>query len=206
MTLLPLLGLPLWTRRYERYLLLIPYILVNLLSDYRYQHDIFYQYTFGSNAFLLYLTMANLADLKTGLRGSSIGRRSGCLRVCFCAVIVPKAVKYPAEVLARHGFYQEIRHVLDTIPEEAPVTATTFYTTYLSRRKILYDVRYSSQEHLLETEYVVLALPPSSDYKNYEDEDTDNGFENLVKLLEENGYREWKAIEDVLVIYHKEAS
>ena len=34
----------------------------------------------------------------------------------------------------------------------------------------------------------------------------ENGFENLVKLLEENGYREWKAIEDVLVIYHKEAS
>lgn len=207
MTLLPLLGLPLWTRRYERYLLLIPYILVNLLSDYRYQHDIFYQYTFGSNAFLLYLTMANLADLKTGLRRIfPLAAAAAVCAVCFCAVIVPKAVKYPAEVLARHGFYQEIRHVLDTIPEEAPVTATTFYTTYLSQRKILYDVRYSSQEHLLETEYVVLALPPSSDYKNYEDEDTDNGFENLVKLLEENGYREWKAIEDVLVIYHKEAS
>ena len=65
-TLLPLLGLPLFTRRYERYLLLIPYVLVNLMSDYPYQHDIFFQYTFGSAAFLLYLTLLNLADLKSG--------------------------------------------------------------------------------------------------------------------------------------------
>ena len=64
MTLLPLLGLPLITRRYERYILLVPYILVNLMSDYQYQHDIFFQYTFGSTAFLIYLTVVNLADLK----------------------------------------------------------------------------------------------------------------------------------------------
>lgn len=41
LTLLPLLGFPLFTRRYERFILLIPYILINLMSDYQYQHDIF---------------------------------------------------------------------------------------------------------------------------------------------------------------------
>lgn len=41
LTLLPLLGIPLLTRRYERYLLLIPYILVNLMPDFPYQHSIF---------------------------------------------------------------------------------------------------------------------------------------------------------------------
>lgn len=64
MTLLPFLGLPLLTRRYERYILLIPYILVNLMSDYQYQHDIFFQYTFGSTAFLVYLAVVNLADIR----------------------------------------------------------------------------------------------------------------------------------------------
>ena len=64
MTLLPFLGLPLLTRRYERYILLIPYILVNLMSDYQYQHDIFFQYTFGSTAFLVYLSVVNLADIR----------------------------------------------------------------------------------------------------------------------------------------------
>lgn len=34
LTLIPVVGLPLITRRYERLILLIPYILVNLMSDY----------------------------------------------------------------------------------------------------------------------------------------------------------------------------
>ena len=59
-TLLPLLGLPLLTRRYERYLLLIPYILINLMSDYQYQHDIFFQYTYGSTACLIYMVLVKL--------------------------------------------------------------------------------------------------------------------------------------------------
>lgn len=72
LTLLPLLGMPLWTRKYERYILLIPYILVNLMSDYPYQHDIFFQYTYGSTACLMYLTVVNLADLAHGTSGRAL--------------------------------------------------------------------------------------------------------------------------------------
>ena len=43
LTLLPLAGLPLMTRRYERLILLIPFVLINLMSDYQYQHDVFFQ-------------------------------------------------------------------------------------------------------------------------------------------------------------------
>ena len=67
LTLIPL-GIPLlFTRKYERFLLLIPYVLMNLMSDYQYQHDIFFQYTFGATAFLFYLTVLNLADIKLEL-------------------------------------------------------------------------------------------------------------------------------------------
>jgi hypothetical protein len=41
-TMIPLLGIPLLTRRFERYILLIPYVLVNLMPDYQYQHNIFF--------------------------------------------------------------------------------------------------------------------------------------------------------------------
>ena len=54
-TMVPLLGLPLLTRRFERYVLLIPYVLINLMSDYQYQHNIYFQYAFGSTACLMYL-------------------------------------------------------------------------------------------------------------------------------------------------------
>ena len=204
MTLLPLLGLPLLTRRYERYILLIPYILVNLMSDYQYQHDIFFQYTFGSTAFLVYLAVINLADLKINWqRIFALIAATIVSAVCFGIVVVPKAIHYPVQAIQYQEYYQNIHDALDTIPDGASVTATTFYTTYLSQREILYDVRYCSREHLLGTEYVVLNLSANSDYKKYATGGKDNGFENLVKLLEDNGYSEYTSLNNVLIIYQK---
>ncbi|MBQ9166834.1 MAG: DUF2079 domain-containing protein [Oscillospiraceae bacterium] len=205
MTMLPLLSLPLLTRRYERYLLLIPYILVNLMSDYQYQHDIFFQYTFGSTAFLLYLTAVNLADLRTGRqRVLALIAAVAVSGVCFGFAVVPKAVRYPVQAVQYFNYYQNIRDTLDAIPEDASVTAATFYTVQLSQRETLYDLRYCSREHLLETEYVVLKVSAGNDFKKYASDGKDNGFENLVKLLEENGYALYGSVENVLVIYRRQ--
>lgn len=205
LTLLPLLGLPLLTRRYERYILLIPYLLVNLMSDYSYQHNIFFQYTFGSAAFLVYLTVVNLADIKMDWKRLTVLSAAAAVSlVCFCKVVVPKAVSYPVRAVRYYDYYQNIRDTLSEIPEGASVTASTFYTTFLSQRERLYDVRYSSPRHLLETQYVVLHVSADGDYKQYAQDGENNGFENLVRLLEENGYVPYKSIEGILVIYRKE--
>ena len=204
MTLLPFLGLPLLTRRYERYILLIPYILVNLMSDYQYQHDIFFQYTFGSTAFLVYLAVVNLADIRINWQRVTVLAAAFIVSMaCFYKVVVPKAIHYPVQAVRYYGFYQNIRDALSEIPDGASVTATTFYTTYLSQREILYDVRYCSLEHMLETQYVVLKISADSDFKKYAVNEEGNGFENLVNLLEENGYEPYMSIEDILVIYRK---
>ena len=68
LTLGLLLAMPLWTRRYERFILLIPWVLVNLLSCYLYQHDLHFQYSFGSMACLLYLCCVNLEPRAAALR------------------------------------------------------------------------------------------------------------------------------------------
>ena len=204
MTILPFLGLPLPTRRYERYILLIPYILVNLMSDYQYQHDIFFQYTFGSTAFLVYLAVVNLADIRINWQRVTVLAAAFIISVaCFYKVVVPKATHYPIQAVRYYDFYQNIRDALSEIPDGASVTAATFYTTYLSQREILYDVRYCSLEHMLETQYVVLKISADSDFKKYAVNEEGNGFENLVNLLEENGYEPYMSIEDILVIYRK---
>lgn len=204
MTLLPLLGLPLLTRRYERYILLIPYLLVNLMSDYPYQHDIFFQYTFGSNAFLVYLAVVNLADLKINWhRTFAVIATTIVSVIYFSSLVVPKAIYYPLQAIQHHGYYQNIRDTLDTIPDSASVAATTFYTPHLSQRKTLYDIRYCSQEHMLEAEYVVLSVSDTASYQVYASGGKGNGFENLVKLLECNAYELTEAIDNTLIIYHR---
>lgn len=63
--LLPLAFLPLITRKPSRWLLLGPFYVLNLVTDYQYQYDIGFQYSFGSGALLIYLAVLNLADLSS---------------------------------------------------------------------------------------------------------------------------------------------
>lgn len=204
-TLLPLLGLPLLTRRYERYILMIPYILVNLMPDYAYQHDIFFQYTFGSTAFLMYLTVVNLADRKIDWhRTAATVTAAAVCGTCFAFIVIPRAMYYPVQAIRNHEYYQQLREVLAQIPGDASVTAGTFYTTELSQREILYDIRYCTWEHVMETEYVVLGVSSTGDFQRYAATGQENGLENFILLLEGNGYELYASVEDSLLIYRKE--
>ena len=204
MTLLPLLGLPLLTRRYERYILLIPYILINLMSDYQYQHSIWFQYNFGSLALLFYLTTVNLADLKEEWFRSVPLAMSVIICVsCFYNTAYSRTDYYAKTAIVHYDYYQYIRDTLDLIPEDASVTATGYYTTHLSNREILYDLRYTTRAHLLETEYIVMNTVSRKEYDKYATGGKDNGLENLISILERNGYVPFAQIDGLLVIYQK---
>lgn len=203
LTMGPLLGLPLWTRRYEGYVLLIPWVLVNLMPDYQYQHNIFFQYSFGSLAFLFYLTARHLGQFrKPNRRGILAAAAVVVSAVCLCTSVVPKAVAYPTRYAQYRAYYDELRELLGRIPEEASVTASTYYTTYLSGRRELYDVRYTSWEHLMASEYVVLDVNLAGDYENYATQ-TQSGFQSLTAWLEAAGYEKVDEIEGKAVVYRK---
>lgn len=208
-TMLPLCGIPIITRRYERFLLLIPYVLVNLMSDYTYQHDIFFQYTYGSTACLFYLTVVNYQDMAFRVRSSVLKYMPLILSAVlsgglFAAVVVPKAISYPVRYITYRSGYSDIGDLLQLIPPDASVSATTFYTVPLSNREVLYDVRHSSQEHVLSTEYVVLEVHNEGSYADYA-VSGENGYEQFTALLEENGYVQIGKMDDTLVIYWKES-
>ena len=195
MTALPLLGIPFFAGRYERLLLLIPWILVNLMPDYEYQHDIFFQYGFGSTACLIYLTAVNLADIRDGYRRFVLllfAAAVGC--GLFFGRVVPTAMRYPVNSIRYHEYYAGIHRTLDEIPEDASVSASTWYTSDLSGREILYDIRYASTEQILSTEYVVVEVNEVWD---------GSGIGNFLALLEEEGYEVFAAVENVLTIYRK---
>ncbi len=209
LTMLPLCGMPLITRRYERFLLLVPYVLVNLMSDYKYQHDIFFQYTFGSAACLFYLTLVNYAELASKIRRRFLKSMPLLLAVtvsaaCFGSAVVPKALRYPARFLKQREQIKSIDRFLKLIPADASVTATSFYAVALANRDVLYDLRYSSRKHLLSTEYIVLGIKDKSSYVSYDSEEKDgSGFTNLIRLLDAHGYQRIASLEGTLAIYRK---
>ena len=171
------------------------------MSDYQYQHDIFFQYTFGSSAFLFYLTAANLSEFKVSkLRAATLGAACVIGTSLFCVYLLPKAEPYITRCVEKNEYYSDIRDALSTIPDGASTAATTYYTTYLSGREVLYDIKHSSKEHVLECEYVAIALNSASSFKKYETDDID-GYDSFCLMLTENGYEIYHELEGVLVIY-----
>lgn len=202
-TVLPLLLLPLMTRRYERLVLLIPYILVNLMSDYTYQHNLFFQYGFGSGALLCYLAMVNLQELpKVELRRGLAAGTALVTAVTFAAAVVPVGLRYPRQAAQYHAYYQNLRDAFGEIPADASVAATTFYTGYLSQRETLYDVNYASPEHILDCEYVVADLNYENAFKKYATVNQ-SGSERFAAFLEKNGYVPLKTVGSHTVIYQR---
>lgn len=186
-TLIPLLALPLITRKYERYLLLIPYILLNLMSDYQYQHDVMFQYNFGSSAFLLYLTAVNLADFKWKLpRLLALGTAVCVSFGFFTSLILPSVQNVVTNYAENTAYYQGLSQALDLIPDDASVAAHHFYVTPLSNREQLYDLHnYCSSETILGCEYVVIKTDCNSWYYNSDL----SGTAQLIAMLESNGYQ-----------------
>lgn len=204
MTMGALACMPLMTRRYERLVLLIPYLLVNLMTDYKYQFDIFFQYTFGSTACLIYLVLVNIADWKKDLHRLGVLALAVCISFgCFWNQIIPKAVRYPTYCKTYAGYYDALRDVLDEIPEDASVAATTYYTTYLSQRDVLYDVRYASKAHVLSCEYVAVGVTDSGCLKKYA-VDGKKGYENFVALLKSEGYVKIAEHKGKLEVYQRQ--
>ena len=203
LSMLPLAGLPLLTRRYERLVLLIPYILVNLMSDYQYQHDIFFQYTYGATACLFYLVTVNLSDIKSWQVRTGILALALCISAsCFGAQIIPEAVAPVKNCRTYETYYSKVRDVLDTVPEGASVAATTYYTTYLSKRDTLYDIRYASEEHIFGCDYIALAVKSTYSYKPYA-VNGENGYENFRDMILEQGYEKIAEYKNVTEIYRK---
>ena len=196
LTMVPLLGMPLMTRRYERLILLIPYILLNLMSDYQYQHNIFFQYTFGSTACLMYLVMANLSDLEEG-QGRRLSVMAAVAALCFLFNVWPKAMAYPQRCVTYQDTYAQRRALLEQVPDDASVAATTFYTTPLSNRELLYDIKYASMDHILDCDYVVVSLQDTTSFKKY------GSREDFLQFLADNGYEPLAELENQIVIYHR---
>ena len=204
LTMGALAFLPICTRRYERLVLLIPYLLVNLMTDYKYQFDIFFQYTFGSTACLVYMVLVNLADWKVNWRRMAALALALVISFgCFWGQVIPKAVRYPTYCVTYEDHYDSLRAVLDEIPNEASAAATTYYTTYLSQRDVLYDIRYASKAHVLSCEYIAVGVTDKNCLKNYA-VNGEQGYENFVALLKSEGYVKIAEKEGKLEIYRKE--
>ncbi len=150
--LLPLGFLPLCTKKASRWILIAP-ILLNLLTNYIYQYDTGFHYSFGISAFLVYAAILNIKDLKAPTRKGLLSFASAACCVLYLCMTFPTVSSYNSRYLNDKQTYKQMDEILETIPEDAVISVDTFLLAHVADRKEVYQIKYHGTED--DVEYVV---------------------------------------------------
>ena len=137
-TLAPLAFIPVITKRFHRYILLIPFILINLMPYYQYQHSIYFQYSFGTGALLFWLFVMNLKDIKYEQRK--------CVTAFSVVACTMMTLSTMTGMLSNFKYAENpqnkvIIEYLENLPvTDESITADTFFVPPLYKQKELYPI------------------------------------------------------------------
>lgn len=185
--LLPLALIPLRCKKLARYILILP-VFVNLVTQYKYQFNIGYQYSFAIAAFLFYISVLNLADMKERKQTGNALAALIAGMLLFNMTAVPKAASLSQKYQTYKSSYTELDKAIETIPDGASVTASAFLIPHLASRDIIFEDEYHD---VPSTEYFVLDARGGENGKRAD------------KYLKEGYVLIYKA-ENLVEIYHNE--
>ena len=182
---LPVGFLSFMSKKAAAIVLFIPVLLENLASNYQYQHSIFFQYVFGSAAIIFYLAIVNYSELSEKTR-----RFLGSFAICMGIVLAPMCALTKTYYFDVYKYDRErcneLDEVMATIPQEASVTASTFFVPHLANRDYIYEYPYNG-----DSDYIILDMR-FSEYK-----------EDELDKIEKNGYKEVSKKDKLYIIYKK---
>lgn len=195
--LLPLAFLPLLTRKLHRFLLVLPFVIMNLTigAGYGYAAELGYQYTFGPAAMLLYLTLVNLSEFSPDRR-KVLAALSGALSlIAACAMVGGQAWNrtYYKENEER---FIKMEECLDAIPPEGAVLSNTFYLPHIADRDEIYQLNESM--YITDGDRVVgIADAERYDYIVLNRKDEKNA--GVIPALEKCGFTVFGECGDVVI-------
>ncbi|MDD4705924.1 MAG: DUF2079 domain-containing protein [Bacilli bacterium] len=179
----PMALLPLAIKKPSGIILLLPLVLINLMTNYGYQYNIGFQYTYGSIAFLFYLAIINIKNLPKKLVKKLLICGVSSSLIFFSATHFPKTTIIKTYI---NNIEQTkiINEGLNLIPDNKSVKATTFFVANLWYVDELYDYDYTNKK----TDYIVLDLRYNKEKYN-------------LSSFKTNKYKEIYYFDDIIAIY-----
>ena len=186
--LLPVGLIPFCTKKASRWLLVAP-ILLNVLTTYKYQYSINFQYHFGITAFLMYAMILNLPDFQPVSRRRLLAFGAAACCCMYIFFVLPKYNTYSTLWQANKEEYRTIEAILDTLPEDASLCVPSSYLAHVADRHEVYELAYHApdESHIKEddVDFVVLRRKNDNKYR---------------KIFTACGYTIWAEYEDILIL------
>lgn len=140
-TMLPLLFLPFLTRKLHRFLLIIPYVLMNLMigAGYGYTANIGFQYIFGPSCLLIYMALRNVEDLPKKHRTSLLITAAIISTITTISMVSGKFLNVE-HYSKNKEYYQSAEACIQLIPDDASVLADTYLLPHIAYRDQIYEL------------------------------------------------------------------
>ncbi|MGT2667389.1 DUF2079 domain-containing protein [Streptococcus rifensis] len=199
--------LPLVQKRWENFVLLVPFVVINLLSDYHYQADLGFQYSYGTNTLIFFMSLLALESCyeywtEDKLSFSIINRRLAS--IVAIGFIMSTSVLYSfihtwhydmMLYFDKREMYDSIHETLAKVDKNQRILAFSAYTVDLRQTEELYDIFYHNEREVdLEVDLVVL---PRSVFEGTSTE------KEVVANYLKNGYQVSDASTEYVVIITK---
>lgn len=137
--MVPLLFLPFMTKKIHRFLLILPFVIMNLVigSGYGYAATMGFQYTFGPAALLIYMSLINCADISDKRRVVIL---SAAMYSSFLTSFAMYSVKlnYYDNYKKSKAHYDTMDECLDSVPKDASVACNGWYVPHMGDREEIY--------------------------------------------------------------------
>lgn len=182
--LLPVGLLPFCSKKPSRWLLITP-ILLNIITYYPYLYDTGFQYQFGGAAFLTYAMILNLGELRLPTRRALLTLAAAACCCLYLFKVTSTLAMYQSWWKYGKEDYKQMESILETVPEDASVCASTFLLPHLAQRDVIYEVDYHG--YRTDVEYVVLDLRMKESVR----------YESIYRS---RGYETYAEAEDLILI------
>ncbi|MBE6862446.1 MAG: DUF2079 domain-containing protein [Ruminococcus sp.] len=199
--MLPLLFMPFFTKKIHRFLLIIPFVIMNLVvgAGYGYAASIGYQYIFGPACLLIYMTLVNCEDLGRNKRNMLVSS-AAVASVITAVTLVSGEIRYYENYQSRADHYQALEDCLDSVPNDGRVIANTWYQPHIADREEVYifDNNDFYIDPVDETNKTLIDVDRYDFYvMSYGDENTSIAIPQLEAL----GWTKFNEVEGSMVIY-----
>ena len=169
-------------KNYNRYVLFIPFILMNVMTSYEYLHSIKFQYNFGTIAFIIFVIILNVQEHSKKETVNKMVISLLISLVLFVGLTVPYMNEYVPKWLLNTAKIEQIDNVIKQVPEDVSVTASGLLIPHLSKNLQLYDIEYVKD---IDTDYVIIDERGNKKYNltNYEKINEVKGLISVYKKI-----------------------
>lgn len=186
--MIPFLFIPFFTKKIHRFLLILPFMVMNLIigAGYGYAANVGFQYIFGPVCLLIYMCIINISDM--GQNGKqnipvALGTAAIIMTMSNCSHRWGNYNGY----LNDKEYYDNLEEMLCSIPEDASVGTDSFLIPHAANRDEIYVFDcydyYDDNTLLTPERFDFVALPVRND-----------SFERSAEVLTANGYTLWAEI------------